>query len=114
MESKNNYFWLKLLVYSMGVVLTVGTITMIFFVYHKLFVMPPQKVQSATVQTSQPIACKDQTVDLIKRGKIINTTVGRDGLARTVILKEQGDYEVVTVDGCTGEITHTLTLPAHP
>lgn len=103
MSEKNTYFWLKALVFTMGIVLIVGTITMMFFVYTVVF------ERGGAPSAAAPITCKDAQVDITGRGKLVAAAV-ENGNAVSLLKTSDGNFELVTVDGCSGEITRTVTL----
>jgi hypothetical protein len=99
MSSKENLRPLKILVFSMGLLLVGGTVL--------LFGIALKKMSGGEG------ACKGGSVDLKGRGPLLEREL-QDGVLRLTFEPVPGRSETVTVDACRGAVTGELVIETDP
>ena len=99
MSSKENLRPLKILVFSMGLLLVGGTIL--------LFALVIKKVN----QEGKPQACEKKTLELAGRGQLVETQL-EGGKLRVMLVAAPGEYEIITLDACRGQELGSLRIKA--
>jgi hypothetical protein len=101
MSSKENLRPLKILVFSMGLLLIGGTVLLFGIILKK---MSQEKNMPPVVQE-----CKGGALDLKGRGLVMESKL-ENNVLRLTLEKGPGHTEMLTVDACSGEITSTLVI----
>lgn len=99
MHPEPNLKGLKTLVVSMGILLVVGFLITIAGAWMKF------KAASASISN----ACKDVTVDLKNRGKLVDKTLSGERLILT-FKSPEGGLEIIHVDTCSGKQLNSLKI----
>ena len=96
---------LKILVFSMGLLLLGGTVLLMGLVW--------KKVAAGEAGAALSAGCPGGNVDLKGRGSIVDSTM--EGRSMRVLL-EKGDNhrELVTIDMCSGKVVSALAIESDP
>jgi hypothetical protein len=92
---------LKMLVFSMGLIMIGGTVMLVAMVW--------KKVNADANGTSAAYACAGGEADLAGRGQVLE--LSRDGKVMYVTLQKDAQHvEVATVDLCSAKVKSSLML----
>ena len=95
---------LKRVVYSLGILLVCGVIALFGLIMYRMSTPKPVPVTHTKVQKATPSAtCAVPISSLDIKGEIVETEL-ENGRLHLLTRQENGSYELLVVDSCTGKI----------
>lgn len=104
MAVKENLNPLKMLLFSMGLMLIGGTVLLAVLIWEKA-----GEPAEAHTSTHEAADCAGGHVDLKGRGVIVDSTM-EGQIMRVTLEKHEGKMETLMIDMCSGKIVGSLTI----